>query len=111
MQTPDSLAPVHITLVSGRQIRTVARMGPMAYDKTARSERFSIENLEAGCIILSCQLRREHEFPCDLRPQRGRFKGGDCEEEENDCSARGLHDFSCNINPSTGASGPTEARA
>ena len=36
-------------------------------------------------------------------------KGGDC--EKNDCNARGLHDVSCYINPSTGASGPTEARA
>ena len=31
MQPPDSLAPVYITRVSGRQIRTVVRMGPMAY--------------------------------------------------------------------------------
>ena len=36
-------------------------------------------------------------------------KGGDC--EENHCNARGLHDVSCYINPSTGASGPTKARA
>jgi hypothetical protein len=62
MQTPDLLAPVHITLVSGRQIRTVARMGPMAYDKTAQSERFSIENLEAGCIILTRPLRVNMSF-------------------------------------------------
>ena len=30
-----------------------ARMDAMAYDKTAKLERFSIENLEAGCIILT----------------------------------------------------------
>jgi hypothetical protein len=28
-------------------------MDAMAYDKTAKSERFSVENLEAGCIILA----------------------------------------------------------
>jgi hypothetical protein len=28
-------------------------MGAMAYDKTVKPERFSIENLEAGCIILA----------------------------------------------------------
>jgi hypothetical protein len=27
-------------------------MDAMAYDKTAKSERFSVENLEAGCIII-----------------------------------------------------------
>jgi hypothetical protein len=37
----------------GSQIRTFARMDAMAYDKTAKSERFSVENLEAGCIILA----------------------------------------------------------
>jgi hypothetical protein len=39
MQRPDSLAPVYITLVSGRKIRTFAGMDAMAYDKTAKSER------------------------------------------------------------------------
>ena len=28
-------------------------MDAMPYDKTAKSERFSVENLEAGCIILA----------------------------------------------------------
>jgi hypothetical protein len=28
-------------------------MDAMAYDKTVKSERFSVENLEAGCIILA----------------------------------------------------------
>ena len=36
----------------GSQIHTFARMDAMAYDKTAKSERFPVENLEAGCIIL-----------------------------------------------------------
>jgi len=37
----------------GSQIRTLARMDAMAYDKTAKSERFLVENLETGCIILA----------------------------------------------------------
>jgi hypothetical protein len=37
----------------GSQIRNFARMDAMAYDKTVKSERFSVENLEAGCIILA----------------------------------------------------------
>jgi len=47
-------------------------MDALPYDKTAKSERFSVENLEAGCIIVASHERREHEFPCD-HPQRGRF--------------------------------------
>ena len=30
---------------------TIRGMDPMPYDKTAKSERFSVENLQAGCII------------------------------------------------------------
>lgn len=30
---------------------TIPRVGTMLYDKTAKWERFSVENLAAGCII------------------------------------------------------------
>ena len=47
-------------LVSGRKsaplqarARTIPRMDALPYDKTAKSERFSVENLEAGCIIVA----------------------------------------------------------
>jgi hypothetical protein len=60
MQRPDSLTPVYITPGVGSQIRifgnargAIPRMDAMPYDKTAKSERFSVENLEAGCIILA----------------------------------------------------------
>src|SRR5262249_60925707 len=49
---------------------------------------------------------REHDFPCDLRPQRVASNRGD--HEENECTFRGLPDVPCYINPSTGAAGPTE---
>jgi len=46
--------------VSGRKsaplqarARTIPRMDALPYDKTAKSERFSVENLEAGCIIVA----------------------------------------------------------
>jgi len=45
-------ARLHLAGV-GSQIRTFTRMDAMAYDKTAKSERFSVENLKAGCIILA----------------------------------------------------------
>jgi hypothetical protein len=32
---------------------TIRRMDAKPYDKTTKRERFSVENLEAGCIILA----------------------------------------------------------
>ena len=48
--------------------------GALRQDREVRT--ISVENLEAGCIIPACHAtpRREHEFPSDLHPQRGRFK-------------------------------------
>jgi len=36
-----------------KRARTIPRMDALPYDKTAKSERFSVENLEAGCIIVA----------------------------------------------------------
>ena len=43
----DLTTMAELTLRAG----TISRMDAMPYDKTAKSERFSVENLQAGCII------------------------------------------------------------
>ena len=59
MQSPDSLTPLYITPGVGSQIRTFgnARGDNPSNGRDAlrqdREERFSVENLEAGCIILA----------------------------------------------------------
>jgi len=61
MQMPDSLTTrlhhprCRVANPHPLQARagTIPRTDAMPYDKTAKSERFSVEKLEAGCIILA----------------------------------------------------------
>jgi len=49
-------------------------MDAMPYEKTAKSERFSVENLEAGCIILARHNNAENAGFHDTCIAVGRFK-------------------------------------